>query len=44
MRQDLEENRILPALIQGDYGDCERSAAEEVASKCARACTLLRPC
>lgn len=33
--QDLEENRVLGALLHGDYGDESRSAAEEVKDKCA---------
>ena len=31
--QDMEANGILTALLHGDYGDCSRSAEEEVESK-----------
>ena len=33
MLQDLDDHRILKALIEGDYGDCDKSAAEEVQKK-----------
>ena len=33
MLQDLDDHRILKALIEGDYGDCDMSAAEEVQKK-----------
>ena len=31
--QDMKENRILPALIDADYGDTDKSVEEEVLDK-----------
>ena len=31
--QDMEDNKILRALIEGDYGGCEQTVEEEVQEK-----------
>ncbi len=31
--QDMEDNRVLGALLRGDYGDMSKTAAEEVLAK-----------
>jgi hypothetical protein len=31
--QDMEDNKVLGALLRGDYGDMSKSAAEEVMAK-----------
>lgn len=31
--QDMDDHKILKALIEGDYGDCEQTVEEEVQEK-----------
>jgi len=31
--QDMDKHKLLKALIEGDYGDCEQTPEEEVREK-----------